>query len=480
MSGAKITALYCRLSQEDERLGESLSIEHQKEILLQYAKEHHYPNLTFFVDDGYSGTNFERPAFKRLLAEIEAGHVGILLTKDLSRLGRNQAMLGLYQNFTFPDNDVRYIAINDNIDSDDPESLNNDVAGIKNWVNEYYARDTSRKIRAVNKAKGEKGVPLTTNVPYGYMRDPADPKHWIIDSEAAQVVRHIYDLCMEGRGPSQIADQLNAEKVLTPAAHKSRMGINVPNPIPENPCHWNSAEVVHILEMPEYTGCVVNFKTYTKSIWDKKTRDNPKEKWAIFPGHHEVIIEMDVFQRVQEIRQQRHRRTSSGKSSIFSGLIFCEDCKEKLYFCSSKTFQPNQEFFECSTHRKNKEKCKGHFIRVVVLEEVVLAHVQMVTSYILRFEDYFRQVMTAQKRQASKEAIQIRKKELDRDERRISELKRLFIKVYEDNAAGRLSDERYEMLSQTYEAEQKQLEADTARLRQEIEVQEAENDHLER
>ena len=473
MSGAKITALYCRLSQEDERLGESLSIEHQKEILLQYAKDHRFPNPTFFVDDGYSGTDFNRPGFKKMLTEVEAGHVGVLLTKDLSRLGRNMAMVGLYTTFTFPQNGVRYIAINDNYDSADQVSVNNDFAGIRNWFNEFFACDTSRKIRAINKAKGEKGVPLTTNVPYGYMKDPSDPKHWIIDPEAAQVVRHIFNLCMEGRGPSQIADQ-------TPAAHKRELGINVPNPIPENPCHWNSAEVVHILEMPEYTGCAVNFKTYTNSIWDKKTRDNPKENWAIFPGHHEAIVEMDVFQRVQEIRQQRHRRTSSGRSSIFSGLVFCEDCKEKLYFCSSKTFRPNQEFFECSTHRKNKEKCKGHFIRAVVLEEVVLAHVQMVTSYILRFEDYFRQVMTAQKRQASKEAIQIRKKELERDERRISELKRLFIKVYEDNAAGRLSDERYEMLSQTYEAEQKQLEADTARLRQEIEVQEAENDHLER
>lgn len=480
MSGARITALYCRLSQEDERLGESLSIEHQKEILLKYAKDHHYPNPTFFVDDGYSGTNFDRPGFKSMLAEIEAGHVGILLTKDLSRLGRNSAMVGLYQNFTFPENDVRYIAINDNVDSDEPESLNNDVAGIKNWVNEYYARDTSRKIRAVNKAKGEKGLPLTTNVPYGYMKAPDDPKHWIVDPEAAQVVRHIFDLCMEGRGPSQIADQLTAEKVLTPTAHKNQMGINVPNPIPENPCHWNSAAIVHILEMLEYTGCVVNFKTYTKSIWDKKTRDNPKENWAIFPGHHEAIIEMDVFQRVQEIRQQRHRRTSSGKSSIFSGLVFCEDCKEKLYFCSSKTFQPNQEFFECSTHRKNKEKCKGHYIRAVVLEEVVLAHVQMVTSCILCYEDYFRQFMSAQRQQESQEAIKIRKKQLERDERRISELKRLFIKVYEDHAAGRLSDERYEMLSQTYEEEQKQLENEAARLRQEIEMQEAENNHLER
>ena len=409
MSGAKITALYCRLSQEDERLGESLSIEHQKEILLQYAKDHRFPNPTFFVDDGYSGTDFNRPGFKKMLAEVEAGHVGVLLTKDLSRLGRNMAMVGLYTTFTFPQNGVRYIAINDNYDSADQVSVNNDFAGIRNWFNEFFARDTSRKIRAINKAKGEKGVPLTTNVPYGYMKDPSDPKHWIIDPEAAQVVRHIFNLCMEGRGPSQIADQLIAEKVLTPAAHKSQMGINVPNPIPENPCHWNSSEVVHILEMPEYTGCAVNFKTYTNSIWDKKTRDNPKENWAVFPGHHEAIVETDVFQRVQEIRQQRHRRTSNGRSNIFSGLVYCEDCKEKLYFCSCKTFQPNQEFFNCSTHWKNKEKCKGHYIRAVVLEEVVLAHVQMVTSYILRFEDYFRQVMTAQKRQASKEAIQIRK-----------------------------------------------------------------------
>lgn len=480
MSGAKITALYCRLSQEDERMGESLSIEHQKEILLQYAKDHRFPNPTFFVDDGYSGTDFNRPGFKKLLAEVEAGHVGVLLTKDLSRLGRNMAMVGLYTTFTFPQNGVRYIAINDNYDSADQVSVNNDFAGIRNWFNEFFARDTSRKIRAINKAKGEKGVPLTTNVPYGYMKDPADPKHWIIDPDAAQVVRHIFNLCMEGRGPSQIADQLIAEKVLTPAAYKRELGINVPNPIPENPCRWNSAEVVHILEMLEYTGCAVNFKTYTNSIWDKKTRDNPKENWAVFPGHHEAIIEMDVFQRVQEIRQQRHRRTSSGRSSIFSGLVFCEDCKEKLYFCSSKTFQPNQEFFECSTHRKNKEKCKGHFIRAVVLEEVVLAHVQMVTDYLLHHEDYFRQFMGIQKLQESKEAIQSLRKQLEKDERRITELKRLFIKVYEDNAAGRLSDERYEMLSQTYEAEQKHLEMETEKLRQEIEVQEAENDQIER
>ena len=204
MSGAKITALYCRLSQEDERLGESLSIEHQKEILLQYAKDHRFPNPTFFVDDGYSGTDFNRPGFKKMLAEVEAGHVGVLLTKDLSRLGRNMAMVGLYTTFTFPQNGVRYIAINDNYDSADQVSVNNDFAGIRNWFNEFFARDTSRKIRAINKAKGEKGVPLITNVPYGYMKDPSDPKHWIIDPEAAQVSGISSACAWKAEGPARL------------------------------------------------------------------------------------------------------------------------------------------------------------------------------------------------------------------------------------------------------------------------------------
>ena len=232
----KITALYCRLSQEDERMGESLSIENQKSILLQYAKEHHFPNPVFFVDDGFSGTNYDCPGFQSMLEQVESGKVGIILCKDLSRLGRNSALTGLYTNFTFPQNGVRFIAINDDFDSADPNSGNNDFTGIKNWFNEFYARDTSRKIRAVNKAKGERGVPLTTNAPYGYVKDPENPKHWIIDPEAAKVVKHIFDLCMEGRGPSQIANQLKAEKVLTPTAYQKSHGRNLPNAVPENPC----------------------------------------------------------------------------------------------------------------------------------------------------------------------------------------------------------------------------------------------------
>ena len=480
MSGAKITALYCRLSQEDARLGESLSIEHQKEILLQYAREHRFPNPTFFVDDGYSGTNFDRPGFKSMLAEIEAGKVGVLLTKDLSRLGRNTAMVGLYTTYTFPQCGVRYIAINDNYDSADQVSVNNDVAGIKNWFNEFYARDTSRKIRAVNKAKGEKGIPLTTNVPYGYMKDPANSKHWIIDPEAAAVVKRIFQMCMEGRGPLQIGKQLTAEKILNPTAYKRQKGLNPPGGAPYNPVYWGSSTVARILERREYTGCTVNFRTYTNSIWDKKQRENPVEKQAIFPDTHEAIIEEDVFEQVQEIRSKRHRMTKTGISSKFSGLVYCADCGERMQFGSSNNYRTDQAFFDCSTHRnKRKDGCKGHFIREAVLERLVLRHIQAVTNHILYHEEYFRKVMYEMRKMQSEEEILKLRKQMERSEKRIEELKRLFIKIYEDNAAGRLSDDRYEMLSFSYETEQKELEAEVIRLREEIEVQEKQNEFVE-
>jgi hypothetical protein len=332
----------------------------------------------------------------------------------------------------------------------------------------------------VQKSKGERGVPLATNVPYGYVKNPDDPKHWLIDPEAAAVVRRIFDLCMEGRGPLQIANQLKADNVLIPTAYKKRQGLNAPNNIPENPCNWDSGTIISILERREYTGCTVNFKTYTNSIWGKKRRENPVENQAIFYNTHERIIEDDVFEKVQEIRQQRHRRTRTGRSSIFSGLVYCADCGARMYYGSSNCHGPDQDFFDCAAHRKNKEKCSGHFIRVKVLEQLVLKHVQLVTSYIFRYEKHFRAVMERQLQQESAEKIQASRKQLERNEKRISELKRLFIKIYEDNASGRLSDERFDMLSQSYEAEQKQLEAEVATLRQEIKVQEQQNEQIEK
>ena len=476
----KITALYCRLSQEDERMGESLSIENQKAMLLQYAREHHFPNPTFFVDDGVSGVTYDRPGFQAMLAEIEAGRVAVAITKDLSRLGRNSALTGLYTNFTFPQNGVRFIAINDNYDTIDPNRVDNDFAGIKNWFNEFYARDTSRKIRAVQKAKGERGVPLTTNVPYGYVKDPENPRRWVVDPVAADVVKRIFSMCMEGRGPKQIANQLKTDKVLTPSAYRALQGIKTPNKKPEDPCDWHSSTVVAILERREYTGCTVNFKTYTNSIWDKKQRDNPLEKQAIFPNTHEAIIEEAVFEKVQQVRQQRHRKTRTGRSSIFSGLVYCADCGEKLYYGATNNYRPEGAFFDCSLHWKHKDKCGTHYIRETVLSHIVLKHIQAVTGYILRHEAHFRAVMEEQLRLESSEQIRIRRKRLERNENRIAELKRLFIRIYEDNASGRLSDERFDMLSLTYETEQKQLEAECITLRQEIEVQERQNENIEK
>ena len=452
----------------------------KKTILLQYARDHRLPNPTFFVDDGYSGVSFDRPGFQAMLAEMEAGRVANCVTKDLSRLGRNSAYTNLYANFTFPQLGVRYIAINDDFDSSDPNSVNNDFAGIKNWFNEFYARDTSRKIRAVTKAKGERGVPLTTNVPYGYVKDPDNPKHWIVDPEAAAVVKRIFEMCMNGRGPSQIANQLREDGVLTPTAYKNSKGINSPNTASEDPCRWNCNSVVHILERREYTGCTVNFKTYTNSIWDKKQRETPIEHQAVFYGTHEAIVSVDVFDKVQQIRQNRQRKTRTGYTSTFSGLVFCADCGEKLYYGATNNGKREGAFFDCSRHLKNREKCKGHFIRESVLERLVLRHVQLVTDYILRHRDHFVSVMQRQLQLESEENLKASRKQLERNERRIAELKRLFIKIYEDNARGKLNDERFDMLSQSYEAEQKQLEAEVIALRQEIEVQERQIENIEK
>lgn len=482
----KITALYCRLSVEDtkdeKKNGKedlSNSIQNQKAILLQYARDHRFPHPTFFIDDGYSGVTYDRPGFQKMLDEIEAGHVGTVITKDLSRLGRNSALTGLYINYTFPQNDVRYIAINDHFDSINPNSTDSDIAGIKNWFNEFFAKDTSRKIRAVQKAKGERGERLTVHVPYGYMKNPENPKEWIIDEEAAQVVKKIFTLCMNGRGPSQIADQLEKDKILTPTAYKNKQGVKTPHTEPENPYRWHESTIVNILERKKYIGATVNFKTYTNSIWDKKQRENPEENRVIFYNTHPAIIEQEVFDKVQEIRQQRHRRTATGKSSPFSGLVFCADCKQKLYYSTTKYFEKRQDFFTCSTHRANKDKCSGHYIRAVVLEDLVWNHMKEVISYVTRYEAHFRVEMEQKLRLQSEETIRVYKKRLAQAEKRIGELDRLFIKIYEDNAKGKLNDDRFAMMSKTYEDEQAQLKVEIVNLQKEIEVQERQIEDLE-
>ncbi len=476
----KITALYCRLSQEDSLDGESNSVTNQRRILEAYAREHRFTNLTFFIDDGYSGTDFNRPGIQKLLTEVEADRVSTIIVKDLSRFSRNSAMAGMFINFTFAEHGVRFIAINDNYDTIDPNSIDNDFAGIRNWFNEFYARDTSRKIRAVQKAKGERGDRLTSNVPYGYKKNPDDPKEWIVDDEAARVVKRIFDLCMQGRGPSQIASQLEADKVLSPTAYKIREGIDTPHASPENPYRWHESTVVSILERMEYIGATVNFKTYSNSIWDKKQRPNPAENRRIFYNTHPAIISQEVYEKVQEIRQQRHRRTATGKSSIFSGLVYCADCKQKLYYSTANNFEKRQDFFICSTHRINKDKCSGHYIRAVSLERMVWKHMREVISIVTQYESYFRREMGRTLQLQSEKAIRISSKRLDQCEKRIWELDRLFLKIYEDNANSKLSDERFAMMSRSYEDEQAALKAEAVKLQEEIKVQEQQIENLEK
>ncbi len=436
-------------------------------------------NPVFFVDDGYSGTDFDRPGFQTMLNEIESDHVAVLLTKDLSRLGRNSTMTGMFINITFAKHDVRYIAINDNFDSANQNRVDNDFAGIRMWFNEFYARDTSRKIRAVNKAKGERGEHLTTNPPFGYIKDPENPKQWIVDEKAAKVVRHIFDLCMEGRGPMQIAKQLTEEKVLTITAYTIKEGRKGLAPAPEDPYHWDSTSVVGILETRDYTGCTVNFKTYTNSIWDKKTRVNPVEKQSIFYNTQPAIIDPEVFEKVQEIRSQRHRRNKTGKSHMLSGLVYCADCKSRMYYCTTSYYEERQDHFVCSSYRKNKDNCSAHFIRAVVLEKLVWEHLKEVIWYVGHYESHFREICESKLKSESREILRAKQRQLEKDEKRIVELDRLFIHLYEDNVASRISNERFTMMSRAYEDEQDELKAEAEVLRQEIETQEQQNQNLE-
>ncbi len=381
-----------------------------------------------------------------------------------------------YINFTFPKYGVRYIAINDHFDTIDPNSTDNDMAGIKNWFNEFFAKDTSRKIRAVQKAKGTRGVPLTTNIPYGYKK--GDNGAWEVDEESAEVVKQIFQMCMEGRGPMQIAKALTAAKVPNPSAYKNAHGLS-PRSFSSDLYHWNANTVVHILERREYTGCTVNFKTYTNSIWDKKQRDNPEENWAVFENTHPEIIKPDVFKKVQEIRKQRHRRSRTGKSSMFSGLMYCEDCGAKMRYCTTKDFEKRHDHFVCGNYKSNTGSCSIHFIRAVVLEQLVLNNLQVVISYVTAHENYFRQVMTEKMSLKSAEIIKSAKRKLTQKEKRLAELDRLFVKIYEDNVAAKLSDERFAMMSEQYEDEQAQLRKDISELQAEIAEQERQTENLE-
>lgn len=459
----KITALYCRLSQDDALDGESNSITNQKALLSRYAAEHGFRNTVFFVDDGYSGTNFQRPGFQEMMRYVEDYSVSTLIVKDLSRLGREYSYMGRLQDFIFPAYDVRFIAVNDDVDSAKGE---NDFAVFKNVFNDYYAKDTSKKIRAVIKVRGEAGEHLASNPPFGYVKDPQDKKRWIVDEEAAKVVRRIFELCVEGKGPMQIAKMLTAEKVLTVTAYNARQkGWTMP----DNLYQWHSNAVIKILDRREYTGCTVNFKTYTKSLKFKKRMENPKENQRVFENTQPAIIETGLWERVQELRSNKRRLTKTGKTSIFSGLVRCADCGEKLYFCTCNTYKDDtQDHFVCSNYKSNTGSCQIHYIREVTLYKRVLECIQRTLTYVSLFRDDFTQEMLAQDEASRKSELAQKRKALSAAQKRMEDLDKIIQRLYEDSVLGKLSEARYAKLSAQYEEEQTEIQQLSLVLEREI------------
>ena len=475
----RITALYCRLSRDDELTGDSNSIVNQKAILSKYAKENGFKNPLFFVDDGYSGANFDRPSWSELVEKIENGEVGTLIVKDMSRLGRDYLRVGLYTDVLFPEKGVRFIAISNGVDSANQQE--NDFTPFLNIINEWYCRDTSKKIRAVMKSKGEAGEHLCTNPPYGYMKDTDNPKQWVVDEDAAEVVKRIFSLCLEGYGPTQIARILKTDKVITPTVHFLQTGKAARNAPPDNPYQWTGDTVADILERQEYQGHTVNFKTYKQSYKSKKTCYNPTEKQLVFENTHEAIIDADTWERVQELRKNKRRPTRTGKTNMFSGIARCADCGEKLYYCTSKNFEARQDHFICSTSRlKGKEVCPTHFIRAVMLEQGVLAHMRLVIACVANHEEQFRKAMGAKQKAEAKKELAAKRRQATQAERRIEELDRLFKRIYEDNANGKLSDSRFQMLSDDYEQEQNELREKLLQLNEEILQQEEQAENIDR
>ena len=472
----KITALYCRLSRDDELQGDSNSIVNQKNMLSKYAKDNGFKNLQYFVDDGFSGTNFNRPSWNDLIALIEENKVGAIIVKDMSRLGRDYLKVGFYTEVMFVEKNIRFIAISNGIDS--ANQTDSDFTPFLNIINEWYAKDTSKKIKAVMKAKGESGKPLTTRPPFGYMKSPDDKTKWIVDDEAAQTVKKIFALCLEGYGTSQIARILKDKKILTPFSYWNSKGQSFKSS--ENPYNWSADTIAGIIEKKEYLGHTVNFKTYKQSYKSKKKCANPEEKQLIFENTHEAIIDADTWERVQELRKNKRRPTRTGKSNMFSGIAYCADCGQKLYYCTSKYFESRQDHFVCSTSRKGKEECSTHFIRAVVLEKGVLAHLRYVISYIHNYEEQFRKIMGAKYKAEIKKELSAKRKELAKSKKRIEELDRLFQHIYEDNVNGKISDDRFQMLSESYENEQKELKKLIQTLSDDISETEEQADNMER
>ena len=458
-----ITALYARLSKDDEQQGESLSIENQKRILETYARDNGFLNCRFFVDDGWSGANFQRPGFMEMMDCVENGEVKCVITKDLSRMGRNYLQVGMFTEITFPKKGVRFIAINDGVDSAQGD---NDLTPLKNLFNEWMVRDTSRKIKAVFRSKGMSGKPLTSQPVYGYLK--GEDGHFIIDEEAAPVVRQIFSLCLAGNGPTKIARVLTEQEIPTPGTLEYRRTGSTRRYYPDYPYKWATNTIVHILERKEYLGHTVNFKTEKISYKVKSSVENPEEKQAVFENTHEPIIDPATWERVQELRKQRKRPNRYDEVGLFSGILFCADCGSVLYQQRYENKTRKQDCYICGNYKRRVKSCTAHFIRTDLLTAGVTANLSKITAYAAKHEKQFMKLLIEQNEDGGKRRNAARKKELDAAEKRIAELSAIFKRLYEDSVTGRISDERFAELSADYEAEQRQLKERAAELQGEL------------
>lgn len=453
----KKTALYCRLSQDDGIEGDSNSIQNQKTILQKFAEDHHFPSPCFYVDDGFSGGNFQRPAFQQMISDMENGEIGIIVTKDLSRLGRNQLHTGLYIEERFPMFGVRYIAINDNVDTDSSES--NDLMPFKNLFNEWFIRDTSRKIRAVLKAKAERGERLGTRAPYGYRKDP-DTKKLIVDEDAAAIVRRIFAMCAGGSGPSQIARILKKEQILTPTMYAyTRYGITHTCLDTAHPYNWSNSAIANLLENEIYLGNTINMKHSSRSYRDKRRVEHPREECMVFENTHPALITREVWDIVQRVRKNKRRLTKMEEQNKYSGLVFCADCGSNMVLHRAHTMSASYNHFTCRTYKKDGEACTGHYIRECVLDEIVLEDLRRVTSAAREHPEKFAAYIGSKQSAELQREIRRQEKELAAMRKRKAELDVIFKKLYEDNVLGSITTEQFQMLSGSYTEEQNRITA---------------------
>jgi len=457
---SKITALYCRLSQEDENAGESNSIENQKSFLTKYAAENGFINTQFFVDDGYSGVSFNRPAFQEILNLMKQKKLGTIITKDLSRLGRNYIEVGNYTETIFPRNTVRYIAVNDSFDTQ-YNNYGNELAPIKNLFNEWFAKDTSKKIRAIIKVKAASGAMVCTHTPYGYLKDKESGR-LVINPETAPVVKKIFQLCASGIGPTNIANRLRAEKVLRPSAYRYHKDGTFT--IREDDPHrydWASRSITDMLRNEVYLGHTINLKTTTVSFKDKRKKILPESEWYRFENTHEAIVDKDTWDIVQRVREQRHRTTKSGILNKYSGLLFCGDCGSRMTFRCSTTWKTSDYNFICSLYRKHfgTEYCTSHRIRECVLDEIVLEEINQAIYHAMQNKQRFVERIAEMELKTHRKEANEKAAELKRISERSEELNRIFRQLYEDKVLGRIDAVQYQFLSDGYTKELNEIKS---------------------